>query len=137
MANVERSSADTGPGESVDPVLRAKYLDFCSARVAEALLSLSPDEMFLLAEDAAREASTPHPVPLGYEDMVRLATERLSRRIDLPSFAAFREAYRKDPTSFDREMLGLWESDPAARDAAARDAAARDASALDAAARDP
>jgi hypothetical protein len=116
VANVERSSADTGPEEPVDPVLRAKYLDFCSARVAEALLSLSPDEMFLLAEDAAREASTPRPDPLGYEDMVRLATERLSRRLDLPSYKAFREAYRKDPTSFDREMMGLWESDPSARE---------------------
>jgi hypothetical protein len=116
VANVERSSTGSGSGGSGDPVLRAKYLDFCSARVAEALLSLSPDEMFLLAEDAAREAAAPHPDPLNYEDMVRLATERLSRRLDLPSFRAFREAYRKDPVAYDREMLGLWESDPAARE---------------------
>ena len=36
-----------------EEVLRAKYLDYCSAQVADILLLLSPDEMFVLAQDAA------------------------------------------------------------------------------------
>jgi hypothetical protein len=38
-----------------DPVLRAKYLDWCSARIAERFLELSPDEIYELAERATRE----------------------------------------------------------------------------------
>ncbi len=111
MTNAGRSMRESRSGEGDEGVLRAKYLDFCSARVAEALLSLTPDEMYLLAEEAAREARVPHEVPLGYDDIVRLATERITRRLDLPTFRAFAEAYRRDPSSFDRELLGLWQSD--------------------------
>lgn len=35
-------------------VLRAKYLDWCSARIAERFLALSPDEIYQLAERASR-----------------------------------------------------------------------------------
>lgn len=35
-------------------ILRAKYLDWCSARIAERFLELSPDEIYLLAERATR-----------------------------------------------------------------------------------
>jgi hypothetical protein len=111
VTSVDRSVPDPRPERSGDAVLRAKYLDFCSARVAEALLSLSPDEMYLLAEEAARTTSPPPPASLGFDDMVRLATERLADRLDLPSYEQFRESYRKDPSAFDREMLGLWESE--------------------------
>jgi hypothetical protein len=34
-------------------VLRAKYLDWCSARIAERFLALSPDEIYQLAERAS------------------------------------------------------------------------------------
>jgi hypothetical protein len=111
MTNAGRSMRESRSGGEDEGVLRAKYLDFCSARVAEALLSLTPDEMYLLAEEAARDARVPHEVPFGYDDIVRLATERISRRLDLPSFEAFVEAYRQNPDTFDREMLGLWQSD--------------------------
>jgi hypothetical protein len=37
-----------------DPILRAKYLDWCSARIAERFLELSPDEIYELAERATR-----------------------------------------------------------------------------------
>lgn len=37
---------------SEDAVLRAKYLDWCSARIAERFLALSPDEIYQLAEQA-------------------------------------------------------------------------------------
>ncbi len=41
-----------------EKVLRAKYLDYCSAQVADILLLLSPDEMYVLAQDAARLEAT-------------------------------------------------------------------------------
>jgi hypothetical protein len=39
---------------SEERVLRAKYLDWCSARIAERFLKLSPDEIYQLAERASR-----------------------------------------------------------------------------------
>jgi hypothetical protein len=112
VTSVGRSLPDDGSAESIDPVLRAKYLDFCSAKVAEVLLALSPDEMFLLAQQAARAsgASVPGTAP-GYDEIVRLATEWLTRRLDLPTLERFAEAYAQDPAAFDREMLGFWQSD--------------------------
>jgi hypothetical protein len=38
--------------KSEDTILRAKYLDWCSARIAERFLALSPDEIYQLAERA-------------------------------------------------------------------------------------
>jgi hypothetical protein len=111
VTSVDRSMADRRPDRSKESVLRAKHLDFCSAKVAEALLSLSPDEMYLLAEEAARTTVTPPASHLGYDAMVRLATEHLADRLDLPTFEQFRDAYRKDPAAFDRELLGLWETE--------------------------
>lgn len=111
MTSVDRSMADRRPERSDESVLRAKYLDFCSAKVAEALLSLSPDEMYLLAEEATQSATTPPAASLGYEEVVRLATERLADSLDLPTFDQFRDAYRRDPSAFDRELLGLWETE--------------------------
>jgi hypothetical protein len=94
-----------------DPILRAKYLDYCSARVAEALLLLSPDEIFLLAQDEARSRADSDLAGLSYERMVQLATERVSARITLPTYPEWIVAYREDPARFDREMMGLWESE--------------------------
>jgi hypothetical protein len=38
--------------KSEDAILRAKYLDWCSARIADRFLALSPDEIYQLAERA-------------------------------------------------------------------------------------
>lgn len=99
-------------GRSDSPtVLRAKYLDVCSARVAEAILSLTPDEAYLLAEEAARTGREPRDAPFSHDDLVRLATAHLSLRLDLPSYEAFVTSYLRDPEPWDREMLGLWHTD--------------------------
>jgi len=37
---------------SEEAILRAKYLDWCSSRIAERFLTLSPDEIYQLAERA-------------------------------------------------------------------------------------
>ena len=106
------SKGDTHPStagrESVD-VLRAKYLDYCSAQVAEIVLRLSPDEVFVLAREEARGASTVE--SLSYDSMVQLATVRIYQKLDLPRFEEWAEEYRRDPARFDADLLGLWEED--------------------------
>ncbi len=91
-------------------VLKAKYLDYCSAQVAEILLLLSPDEMFVLAQDAAREAGVAG--DLSYDQIVDLATGRVSRKLALPSFEVWVDEYLADPDKYDEHLMGLWESDP-------------------------
>jgi hypothetical protein len=101
-------------------VLRAKYLDYCSARVADLLLRLTPDEMYVLAQDAARELEGRGDGPLSYTEIVRLATDRISRKLDLPDFPRWVVEYRADPESFEKELLGLWETDPGKNDSGSR-----------------
>jgi len=95
----------------VDPVLRAKYLDYCSARVAEVLVGLSADEMYVLAQEVAKESRVDPQDTFSYDEIVRLATWRLSETIPLPTLQEFEEAYRDDPERFDREMLGFWKAE--------------------------
>lgn len=96
-------------GTEPEAVLRAKYLDYCSAQVAEILLLLSNDEMFVLAQDAAREAGVSG--DLGYERIVELATGRVSKKLALPPFEVWAEEYKADPHRFDEDLMGLWESE--------------------------
>lgn len=103
-------SDERSPGADDPEVLRAKYYDFCSARVADVLLELSPDEIYTLAEEAA--LTRPVRGELDYDRMVRLATERVSGKLGLPSFEEWREQYLADPESMERALLGLWRSEP-------------------------
>jgi hypothetical protein len=85
--------------------LEARYFEFCSARLTDALLSLSPDEIFLLAQSSGPGA----PPPSSWEEKVQRATDRLAGRLPLPTLEEFAAAYREDPRRFDAESLGLWE----------------------------
>lgn len=96
-------------GEEPEEVLRAKYLDYCSAQVADILLLLSPDEMFVLAQDAARESNVTE--EMGYERIVTLATERVSRKLALPSFEIWVLDYREHPERYEQYLMGLWEAE--------------------------
>lgn len=109
------SPAQGRRGAESEAVLRAKYLDYCSAQVAEILLLLSPDEIYLLARDAARESGRSE--DLTYEESVRLATERISRKLALPPFEVWAEDYRSHPELYDEFLLGLWEGDERRPDA--------------------
>lgn len=93
-------------GESV---LRAKYRDYCSARVADALLSLSPEEIFALAQDQARRSN--RLAPDSYNDAIRLATGRIRDRLKLPEYEAWAAEYLQDPGRFDPFLMGLWKSE--------------------------
>lgn len=90
-------------------VLRAKYLDYCSAQVADLLLFLSPDDIYVLAQRAARERGDPG--ELSYMRMVQIATDWLSRKITLPPFEIWVEDYRAHPDRYEEYFMGLWESE--------------------------
>ena len=94
--------------------LRAKYLDWCSARIAERFLDLGPEEIYDLAhpegesEPDAPPPSLPAPTDEGYRALVQRVTEALLGRMALPTFEQWSEAYRDSPERFDGEMLGFW-----------------------------
>ncbi|MGH7541246.1 MAG: hypothetical protein ACRELC_09625 [Gemmatimonadota bacterium] len=92
---------------AVDPVLKAKYIDFCSAQLTEVFLSLSDERIYDLVEEAAREQNL-QPGTLGFRAMVRLATKRLRESVPLPDFPTWAEEYRADPGRYDGYLLGLW-----------------------------
>ena len=100
--------------------MRAKYLDWCSAQVADHFLALSPDEIFELAERASREDVTlaaDRPVPSlvtdvddlsSYRAVVERVTEVLTQQLDLPDFAEWLELYRADRSAVEARLLGFW-----------------------------
>jgi len=94
-----------------EAVLRAKYHDYCSAQVADTLLLLTPDEIFVMAEDAARDTGAQ--AALSYDRAVRLATATVSRRLALPPFEAWLADYQAHPDRYERYLMGLWKSDVA------------------------
>jgi hypothetical protein len=125
-----------GPDNS-ERILRAKYLDWCSARVADSFLALTPDEIYQLAEAATQtEAGSADPLAslssfseqIDQESLFRTAldpstatsdaepfralvakvTEVLAERIGLPTFEEWSAAYQESPADFDNELLGFW-----------------------------
>ena len=108
MSGAESASPE-GKVPRATEVLRAKYLDYCSAQMADLLLFLSPDEIYLLAERAAAERGDPGEV--SYMRMVQVATEWLSRRVTLPPFEIWVEDYRAHPDRYEEYFMGLWESE--------------------------
>ena len=101
-------AGDAGLAEPRE-VLRAKYLDYCSAQVADLLLYLSPDEIYLLAHRAYREEGGEG--DLTYVEMVRIATTWLSRKVTLPPFDLWLPDYLTNPDSYEEYFMGLWESE--------------------------
>jgi hypothetical protein len=104
-------------------VLRAKYLDWCSARIAERFLRLTPDEIYELAQQAsgaratrtrdassASDASAPaDSTPIeSFRQIVERVTEVLAAEMQLPAFADWSAAYRDRPSRYDDELLGFW-----------------------------
>lgn len=106
-----RSAVGPGKEGSDEPldVLRAKYLDYCSAQMADLLLYLSPDEIYLLAQRTHRERGGSG--DLSYVDMVHLATDWLAARVALPPFDVWLADYREHPDRYEEYLLGLWEGE--------------------------
>lgn len=131
-----------GPDNS-ERILRAKYLDWCSARVAERFLALTPDEIYELAEQATsgqpgaaepeaslssllatngqevdwRTALDPSAAAISeaepFRGLVAKVTEVLADRIALPTFEEWSAAYRESPEDFDSDLLGFWKEEVA------------------------
>lgn len=98
-------------------VHRAKYLDWCSAQVADHFLALSPDEIFELAERAGREdaessgrslSASAEDELASYRAMVERVTGVLARQLDLPGFEEWMEMYRQNPAAVEAQLLGFW-----------------------------
>nr|NIP57307.1 hypothetical protein [Gemmatimonadota bacterium]NIR77694.1 hypothetical protein [Gemmatimonadota bacterium]NIT86240.1 hypothetical protein [Gemmatimonadota bacterium]NIU30065.1 hypothetical protein [Gemmatimonadota bacterium]NIU35020.1 hypothetical protein [Gemmatimonadota bacterium] len=45
------------------------------------------------------------------EEIVQLATRRISRKLTLPPFEVWLEDYRAHPEFYDQYLMGLWEED--------------------------
>jgi hypothetical protein len=96
-------------GDMAERVLRAKHLDYCSSQVAERLLLLSPDEIYVLAQEELHGGGgVTEP---SYEQMVRLATEGVAQRLKLPPFKQWADEYKRDPARYDDQLIGLWQSE--------------------------
>lgn len=92
-----------------DRVLRAKYNDYCSGRVADVLLSLSAEEVYALAEAEARADN--RVAPSSHDEAVRLATRKIRDRLKLPRFREWAKEYLREPHRFDPHLMGLWKSE--------------------------
>jgi hypothetical protein len=127
-------TANADPAE--DRVLRAKYLDWCSARVAERFVKLTPEEIYELAHRAApglqierterrQDASLPSATAEAahsafsfehersgesttYSEVIERVTRALTNELALPPFDDWAVAYRAAPERFDDELLGFW-----------------------------
>ena len=97
--------------DDAEEILQAKYLEYCSAQLADLLLYLSPDEIYLLAERAERDEGLDAPVAHTYTGMVERATRWLARRVALPPFEVWREDYRLHRDRYEAYLMGLWEAD--------------------------
>jgi hypothetical protein len=100
-----------------EQVIRAKYLEWCSARIAERFLQLTPEEIYELAETASRDdpgSSRGAVVDSGssremtFRTMVGRVTEVLAVSLGLPSLEVWRAAYLAAPERYEAELSGLW-----------------------------
>ena len=92
---------------SNQPVLRDKYLDYCSSQIAEIFLSLSDARIYELVEEAARDEDL-DPGSLGFDTMVRLVTRKLHESVPLPDLDTWIEDYTSNPDHYEHLLLGLW-----------------------------
>jgi hypothetical protein len=109
VADPQRGAPSSPAGRESNQILRAKYLDYCSAQVAEILLRLSPDEIFVLAREGAEDDERVR--GLSYDALVQLATTRIYNQLELPVFEEWVKLYESDPERFEDEFLGFWEAE--------------------------
>jgi len=141
---VEHDGGKSGPenramagSTTKQKVLRAKYLDWCSARLADSFLVLAPDEIYEMAERASHghaverlvaetvahpsgvaadtfprvqnsAAALPAADTESFRTLVALVTEVLAETLHLPSFETWAADYEKSPQKYDDELLGFW-----------------------------
>lgn len=100
--------------ERVGNALRAKYLDWCSARIADRFLALEPEEIYRLARPAESAEAGLSASGVGsdggesYRVLVQRVTASLLEEMSLPAFEEWSRSYAADPERYDGEMLGFW-----------------------------
>jgi hypothetical protein len=104
--------ASTGARQhsDLDRVLRAKYLDYCSARISEVFLSLTDEHTYQLMEEAAHEADLTVGA-ISFQAMMQLVTRKLRKSVPLPDMETWIMEYSQHPERYDPFLLGLWESE--------------------------
>ncbi len=98
-----------GSGAEPEEVLRAKYLDYCSARVCDVFMDLEEERVFELARAAERKKGVAHGV-LNFRDLASILVEQLFGDLALPDFETWAEDYRRNPQEYEPYMLGLWKT---------------------------
>jgi hypothetical protein len=93
MSDARTEKTREGDRDRAERVLRAKYLDYCSSQIADHLVRLSPDEIYVLAQEAHRVGG------------------RKARRLTLPTFEQWAVEYEQNPARYDEQLIGLWESE--------------------------
>lgn len=110
---LQREDSDGDPPSESE--IRAKYLEYCSARISEVFLSLSDERTYQFLEEAAVEAGIDL-ASLGFQEKMRIVSEKLRDSIPLPAFADWAAEYREHPERFEPILIGLWKEamdDPA------------------------
>jgi len=102
---LQRDESDTEPPSESE--LRAKYLEYCSARISEVFMSLSDERTYQFLEEAASEAGLDL-ASLGFQEKMRIVSAKLRDSIPLPGFAAWAAEYREHPERFEPILIGLW-----------------------------
>ena len=93
-----------GTDGTAERELRAKYFDWCSARIAERFVNLSVREIYALADSATEQADTDR----SFQVVMDRATAALAAQTPLPGFEDWVKAYRADPASYDADLIGFW-----------------------------
>lgn len=109
MSEADPEELQKGVRREDESVLRAKYLDYCSAQLSDLLLKMSPDDIYVLAEKAGRAQG--RDAPGSYGEMVRAATDFLAQRAPLPPFDVWVRDYRRNPEHYDAYLMGLWKTE--------------------------
>jgi hypothetical protein len=104
--------------------LQARYFDWCSARIAERLVQLSPEEIWHRAavlsearelfvwEDEQRGTAFP---PGNAFFSARILAHIFAQELDLPRFEDWATEYRANPERFDQEIVMMDAPRPAAQ----------------------
>ena len=90
-------------------ILRAKYLDYCSARICDVFMGLDEEQVFELARAAEQRAGVAQ-ASLSFREIASVLVDQLHEDMALPEFDEWAVDYRKDPAAYDPYLLGLWKS---------------------------
>jgi hypothetical protein len=101
---IPQKKSDRGDESSPEREQRAKYFDWCSARIADRFVSLSVQEIYALADSASPSADEDR----SFQVVMERATEVLAARTELPTFEEWLASYRADPARYEADMIGFW-----------------------------